>query len=181
MYEPNPAYLEKSLEELEMTSCKPVISPGVTTSSPTSESDMSTKYTDTMYRRITARLNFLSQDRPDITFSVNKIAQKMAHPESSDWVSVKRVLRDLKGRPRRGFLYRWQHKPSKMLTYSDSDWAACPKSRRSTTGGGCLFWRAPSKALDKITVQYFPLFGRSRAVRSQSCSRGVSGLTTAST
>jgi len=51
-------------------------------------------------------------------------------------VALKRLGRYLQGCPRLLFQYPWQT-AEKVDAYSDTDWAGCPKTRKSTNGG-CL-------------------------------------------
>ena len=47
---------------------------------------------------------------------------------------MKRLARYLKGRPRMVWEYRWQG-VEHINAYSDSDWAGCKRTARSTSGG----------------------------------------------
>ena len=89
----------------------------------------------TLYRKVVATLNFMAQDRPDIIFSVNRATMKMANPSPEDWIPVKRILRYLRGRPDCKIRYCWQDPPTTITGYSDSDWATCVTTRKSTSGG----------------------------------------------
>ena len=55
-----------------------------------------------MFRAVAARLHYLSQDRPDITFATMKLCSKMSRPDAQDLKNMKRVGRFLVGRPRMG-------------------------------------------------------------------------------
>ena len=44
----------------------------------------------TMFRAVAARLNCLSQDRPDITFATMKLCSKMSRPDAQDLKNMKR-------------------------------------------------------------------------------------------
>ena len=48
---------------------------------------------------------------------------------------MKRVLRYLKGTPSAALVYPWQEGVRNVTAFSDSDWAGCVKTRRSTSGG----------------------------------------------
>ena len=48
---------------------------------------------------------------------------------------MNRIGRYLVGRPRLVSLFVWQAVPSTITTYTDSDWAGCKKTGRSTSGG----------------------------------------------
>ena len=37
------------------------------------------------------------------------------------------------------YLYKWQGSPNEILVYTDSDWAGCQRTRRSTTGGVVMY------------------------------------------
>ena len=58
----------------------------------------------TMFRAVAARLNYLSQDLPDITFATMKLCSKMSRPNGQDLKNMKRVGRFLIGKPRIGCL-----------------------------------------------------------------------------
>ena len=60
----------------------------------------------------------------------------MSDPEPSDEKSIIRGLRYLKQSGMVEYLYKWQDSPNEILVYTDSDWAGCQRTRRSTTGGG---------------------------------------------
>ena len=51
----------------------------------------------TMFRAVAARLNYLSQDLPDITFATMKLCSKMSRPDTQDLNNMKRVGTSLEG------------------------------------------------------------------------------------
>ena len=87
------------------------------------------------YRAVAARLNYLAPDTVDIGFSVKEAARSMAKPLSGDWEKLKRIGRYLLGRPRLVSKFGWQHNVGTVTAYSDSDWAGCQATCRSTSGG----------------------------------------------
>jgi hypothetical protein len=87
------------------------------------------------YRAIVARANFLAGDRPDIGYAVKELCRGMAKPTSRHASALKRLARYLVGRPRVVLHFEWQSAPATLDVYSDSDWAGCAVTRRSTTGG----------------------------------------------
>ncbi len=89
----------------------------------------------TLYRALAARANYLAQDRPDLQYAVKEIARRMARPTGSDWVLLKRLARYLLHAPRGIFRYYWQDMPKEIDTFTDSDWAGCKATARSTSGG----------------------------------------------
>ncbi len=54
----------------------------------------------TKFRALSARLNYLAQDRPDLQYAVKEVARRMACPTQNDWLLMKRVGRYLLGAPR---------------------------------------------------------------------------------
>ena len=89
----------------------------------------------TRFRALAARANFLAVDRPDIIFAAKKLTRKMAEPTKEDWEKLVRLGRYLKTRPKFKIWYRYQEDPGRIETFSDTDWARCKRTRRSTTGG----------------------------------------------
>jgi hypothetical protein len=92
-----------------------------------------------VYRSIAARGNYLAQDRPDIQFAMKEICRSMSSPTVNDWPSVKRLARYLLGAPRMVVKYGFQKLPSKIVVWTDSDFAGCSKTRKSTSGGVVMF------------------------------------------
>ena len=70
----------------------------------------------------------------------------MAAPTESDWEKLKRLGRYLVGKPRVVTSYPWQERIGMVTGYSDSEWAGCRKSGKSTSGGvilrGCHYIRS---------------------------------------
>ena len=47
-------------------------------------------------------------------------------------------MRYLRAKPTATYLYEWQEGPEKLDGFTDSDWAGCRLTRRSTSGGAIL-------------------------------------------
>ncbi len=89
----------------------------------------------TRYRAIVARLNYMAADRLDIQYAVKEVARNMSTPRQSHWSALRRIGLYLQGRPRLVMKYPWQKSLSMAVTYTDSDWAGCRKTGKSTSGG----------------------------------------------
>ncbi|XP_075515740.1 putative mitochondrial protein AtMg00240 [Primulina tabacum] len=85
------------------------------------------------YQCLVGRLIYLTITRPDICYAVQFLSQFMHAPKASHLDAAIRVVKYIKKNPGQGILF--QPSTSLSLTaYCDSDWAACPMSRRSVTG-----------------------------------------------
>jgi len=96
------------------------------------------KLMTTKYRSLTARLNYMCSDRADIQFTVKELCRDMSAPTTLSWKRLKRLARYLKHRPRMLIKYEYQDiaRESDVIdVYSDTDFAGCPRTRRSTNGG----------------------------------------------
>ena len=90
---------------------------------------------NSIFRRIVARANYLSQDRSDIRFAVKELSRHMSKPRVRDVSSAKRLARYLVAKPTMICHFRRQDKPQGIEGWSDSDWAGCLETRKSTSGG----------------------------------------------
>lgn len=78
----------------------------------------------------------LPGDRQRGTFCTQpKNSRRMSAPTVEDWGKLVRLGRCLKGRPRVVLWYKYQEEPGANDAYSETEWAGCRRTRRSTTGG----------------------------------------------
>ena len=103
------------------------------------ENDRLTPASATQYRALSARINCLSQDRPDVSFAAKELCRDFAAPTTQSWQRLKRVARYLVANPRLVYKYRWQYTPKHLQLFVDTDFAGCRVSRRSTSGGAAMF------------------------------------------
>lgn len=76
---------------------------------------------------------YVTITRPDISYAVQTLSQFMQTPKKSHWEDDTRVVRYLKCSLGQGVWLKAE--PSNTLTcWCDSDWAACPNTRRCVTG-----------------------------------------------
>ena len=58
----------------------------------------------------------------------------MSKPTENSWNALGRLCRYLTGLPRLVYTYGWQDVDA-IDVYTDTDWAGCPRTRKSTSGG----------------------------------------------
>ena len=90
----------------------------------------------TRYRALATTANFLAITIGDIVYCAKELTRHMETPTTADWEKVVRLERYLKNRPR--LWYKFQETPCQLETFSDTDWAGCRRTRRSTTGGSTV-------------------------------------------
>uniref|UniRef100_A0A1S4D7U8 Uncharacterized mitochondrial protein AtMg00240-like n=1 Tax=Nicotiana tabacum TaxID=4097 RepID=A0A1S4D7U8_TOBAC len=89
------------------------------------------------YRRLIGKLLFLTHTRPDICFGVQHLSQFLHTPRIPHMVAALHLLCYLKGTLVFGLFYS-NNLDFSVKAYNDSDWAACPYTRKSVSGY-CLF------------------------------------------
>jgi len=87
-----------------------------------------------MFRGAAARANYLALDRLDIAFAAKELCRRMSVPRASDLVALRRLAQYLVGTPRVVQKLPWQ-RPAGLKLFSDTDFAGCPRTRRSTSSG----------------------------------------------
>ena len=99
-----------------------------------------------LYRRGIGKLNFLTNTRPDLAFAVQHLSQFMHAPRTPHYHAFLHVLRYIKSQPDFGILLH-RNTDFSLQAYCDSDWAACPHTRRSVSGyvvflgGSLISWK----------------------------------------
>ena len=131
------------------------------------------------YQEAVGCLMYLSQcTRPDILFAVNLLSRFNNNPGPKHWEAVKHLLRYLRGTSKMKLCYNADAN-SKLVGYSDADWASDLDDRRSTSGyifllqGGAISWsckRQTTVSLSTCEAEYMAL---SAAVQEASWWRGL--------
>uniref|UniRef100_A0A3Q7H862 Reverse transcriptase Ty1/copia-type domain-containing protein n=1 Tax=Solanum lycopersicum TaxID=4081 RepID=A0A3Q7H862_SOLLC len=86
----------------------------------------------TDYQRVVGKLLYATITRPDISYTVQNLSQFMQSPKKTHWEAAIRLIKYLKGTV--GQRVWLQSKPAGTLScWCDSDWTACPNTRRSIT------------------------------------------------
>lgn len=152
-------FIQTLLERFRMTGCNPSSVPAdpdsrlSVTSSP--------KYRDplksTPYRAAIGGLMYVAKmTRPDVLFALIAASRYCENPGKAHWEAVERILSYLSGTMDYGLCFGGTSSDNLLIGYSDSDFAGCPDTRRSTSGllfilnGGPIAW---SSHLQKPVAQ----------------------------
>ncbi len=137
-YEADPRQTEKLVTECGLAGANTVATPGVRLGfEEVTKSQPLEARLHTAFRGAAARANYLAADRIDCQFAAKEVCRCMAQPTQASWNALKRLCRYLVGLPRLVFVYRWQTVEA-IDVYTDTDWAGCPRTRKSTSGGCIL-------------------------------------------
>ncbi|GMI73156.1 cysteine-rich RLK (RECEPTOR-like protein kinase) 8 [Hibiscus trionum] len=90
------------------------------------------------YRSIVGMLLYACHTRPDITYSVNRVAQFMHALCELHMVAVKKILRYLVGTQDLGLIFTRSSSSPQVVAFSDADWGSSTVDRRSISGH-CVF------------------------------------------
>ena len=139
-----PAYIAALLEKFGLQNAKPASSPIATDLINTTEqinTPLDTKKHD--YNGLIGSLRYLADStRPDIAYITGYLGRYTQAPLVLHWKAGLRVLRYLSDNPDMGIEYKTQY-TSSLIAYSDSDFAACTNTRRSTTGTIIMYNGSP--------------------------------------
>ena len=109
-----------------------------------------------VFQSATGTLMYISPDRPDCQFSIRELQKATKNPTYKDMMALIRVARYLSGTKSDGIEFRPGGDGVIMNVFSDTDWASCKKTRKSTACatyvlGGCLI-HAYSRGLSMICL-----------------------------
>ena len=94
---------------------------------------------------VVAWANYLAMDRIDVLYAAKEICRFMAKPTDLAMGALKRLARYLRARPRMVFAFEFQAADG-LECYTDTDWAGCTRTRKSTSGGCLMLGRHLIKA-----------------------------------
>ena len=90
--------------------------------------------------------------RPDISFAVGMLGRYQSNPGMDHWKAAKKVLRYLQGTKDYMLMYRKSYQ-LEAIGYTDSDYAGCVDTRKSTFGyifllaGGVVSWKSGKQSV----------------------------------
>ncbi|UYV61341.1 hypothetical protein LAZ67_1004473 [Cordylochernes scorpioides] len=118
-----------------------------------------------LYGDLEWRLYLANCTRPDLMFSVTRLAQFASNPGRRHWQAAKHVLRYLHGSLNLSFVYR-RTDSNDVCAYSDADWASDIDDRRSnsvtaiTIGHSLVIWKTSKQkcvSLSTMEAEYLAL------------------------
>lgn len=120
------------LRRFNLTNCEVVATP--MNMNEKLQRDDGTEHADArLFRSLVGGLNYLTNTRPDIAFSVSVVSRYMHNPTRQHLGAAKRILRYVAGTRNFGI---WYTKVAnlRLVGFTDSDWAGCLDDRKSTSG-----------------------------------------------
>jgi len=123
----------------------------------------------TLYRSGTMRCCYLGPDRPEIQYGAKEYSRWMQSPIASHLEDLKRVVRFLKGHRRLVQTFVAQDPVYDMICRVDSNHAACPVTRKSTTcvhmmhGENCIKTASSTQAVLGLSTGESEFHGLVRA------------------
>ena len=160
------SYLQEVLERFGMQDCRPVATPVEAEKKFVRGTEEDEKCNVSTYQSAIGSLNYAAiATRPDLSLAVGMLSQFMQSPTQDQWTAVKRILRYVKGTLDFGLQFT-KSEDFALHGFSDSDWAGCSASRKSTSGqvfrlgDSTISWRSkkqPVIALSSTEAEYVAL------------------------
>ncbi|KAJ6258122.1 hypothetical protein Dda_7037 [Drechslerella dactyloides] len=143
--------IDALLARYEMSDCNPVKTP-LRTNLSAEEGTPLTGTAIVWYQQLIGQFMYLMVcTRPDLAFTVGRLAKYNASPKEGHAEAAKRVLRYLKGSKDLGI--QLGGNPVELQGFSDSDWAGDEDDRESTGGhiwfyaGGPIVWKSKKQTI----------------------------------
>jgi hypothetical protein len=129
-------YAKELLDRIGMTHCKQATTP-IDTKANLSSSTGAAVSDPSEYHSIASGLQNLTITHPDIAYTVQQACLHMHDPRECHLAIVKCILRYVRGTTTYGIHLHGMAIPT-ITAYSNTDWADCSDTRRSTSGY-CIF------------------------------------------
>ncbi|XP_019433583.1 PREDICTED: uncharacterized protein LOC109340360 [Lupinus angustifolius] len=130
-------YILDLLQESGLLDAKPCSTP-MDYSSKLIHSQSGTPLKDsTSYRRLIGKLLYRTHTRPDLSFVVGHLSQFVANPTNLHFIATIRILKYMKGSITHGLFFPTASE-FQVRGYTNSNYAACPDTRKSVSGY-CFF------------------------------------------
>ena len=126
-------YIKEILKKFGMEDSKLVGNPMCTRLKLTKD-DESKEVDQTLYRSMIGKLQYVVHTRPDISLIVGIVEIFLAKPRETHIMSIKRIMRYLKGTEDYGLWYKFGGNLD-LKVFTDADWAGNLDDRKSTSGG----------------------------------------------
>ncbi|RVW92399.1 Retrovirus-related Pol polyprotein from transposon TNT 1-94 [Vitis vinifera] len=151
-------YINKVLERFRMKNCSPSVSPIVKGDrfnlDQCPKNDLEREQMKNIpYASAVGSLMYAQVcTRPDIPFAVGMLGRYQSNPSIDHWKAAKKVMRYLQGTKDYKLMYR-RTSNLEVVGYSDSDFAGCVDSRKSTSeyifilAGGAISWRSVKQTM----------------------------------
>ena len=151
-------YINKVLERFRMKDCSPSIAPIVKgdkfnlNQCPRNDLEREQMKNIPYASAIGSLMYAQVCTRPDIAFAVGMLGRYQSNPGVDHWKAAKKVLRYLQGTKDYMLTYR-RTENLEVIGYSDSDYAGCIDSLKSTSGyvfmlaSGAVSWRSAKQTL----------------------------------
>ena len=153
------AYIEHVLDKFRMSEANPVCVPADINVHLRAADNNAVRKCNAPYREVIGSLMYLAMaTRPDISYIVSYLSRFQSGYDNSHWQAVKRLLAYLKGTINLGLEYRSNKEPINLIRYSDSDYAGCLETRRSTSGyvfimaGASVTWASRCQELVTLST-----------------------------
>ena len=134
-------YIDSMVKAGSCEKARRVATPGVSMPKKMSKEDeaLLTKKQHRQFRSIVGKGQFLAPKRPDVLYPLKECSRRLATPRVYDLTAAKRICRYLKGTKEVKLYLRVGPDASRLRGRSDTDWAGCVETRRSTSSGQ-IFW-----------------------------------------
>ena len=120
------------------------------------------------FRALAARANYMAVDVPNIQFPTKEVCRDMSKQSVAAYEKIKRLARYMISFEEVTFEYEWQSEEEaiKLRGFTDSDWAGCKKTQKSTSGGALMLgkhclrtWATtqPVHALSVAEAEYYAM------------------------
>ena len=188
------AYIEQLLERFNLQDVKPATTPlssgiRLTQDDCPATDEEKEDMANVLYASLVGALMYAAiGTRPDIAFAVGALSRFLSNPGRRHWNEAKRVLSYLKGTSNYAIRYRSNASSAGVVTgysrgigirptdisiegFSDSDWAGCIDTRRSTSGfvwmmnGGAVSWRSKLQTIVALSSTEAEYVGATPAVQ----------------
>jgi len=116
-------YCEKLLSKFHMSECKPRSFPCSTDLDKNCDNSPPFKNVKVYQELIGSLIYLMTSSRPDISYVVTRLSQKMSSPSELDWAVAKGVLRYLKGTLQYKLVFKRCERTPQIIAYKDADWA----------------------------------------------------------